>query len=34
MEQATDILSQVSVDELVNRIAAMRETISEFQGLC
>lgn len=31
MEQATDILSQVSVDELVNRIAAMRETISEFQ---
>jgi len=31
MEQATDILSHVSVDELVNRISAMRETISEFQ---
>jgi DNA-binding IscR family transcriptional regulator len=31
MEQATDILSQVAVDELVNRISAMRETISEFQ---
>ncbi|MFC6940760.1 transcriptional regulator [Salinirubellus sp. GCM10025818] len=31
MEQATDILSHVSVDELVTRIAAMRETISEFQ---
>lgn len=32
MEQATDILSHVSVDELVNRIAAMRETISGFQA--
>jgi len=31
MEQATDILSHVSVDELVDRISAMRETISEFQ---
>ena len=31
MEQATDILSHVSVDELATRIAAMRETISEFQ---
>ena len=31
MEQATDILSRVSVDELVDRISAMRETISELQ---
>jgi predicted ArsR family transcriptional regulator len=31
MEQATEMLSQVSVDELMNRIAAMPETISEFQ---
>jgi hypothetical protein len=28
MEQAVDILSHVSVDELVNCIAAMRETIT------
>lgn len=28
MEQAADTLSHVSVDELVNRIAAMRETIT------
>jgi predicted ArsR family transcriptional regulator len=31
MEQAADVLSHVSVDELVNRISAMRETINEFQ---
>jgi DNA-binding IscR family transcriptional regulator len=31
VEQATDVLSHVSLDELVNRIAAMRETIREFQ---
>jgi DNA-binding IscR family transcriptional regulator len=31
VEQATDVLSHVSLDELVNRIAAMRETITEFQ---
>jgi DNA-binding transcriptional regulator YhcF (GntR family) len=31
LEQAADILQQVSIDELVDRITDMRETISDFQ---
>lgn len=32
VEQAADILSQVPTDELIDRIAEMRETVSEFQS--
>jgi len=32
VEQAADILEHVSVDELIERIADMRETLSEFQS--
>lgn len=32
VEQAADILARVSTDELVDRIAEMRETIREFQA--
>lgn len=31
VEQAADILSNVSVDELVERVAEMRETVRDFQ---
>lgn len=32
VEQAADILAQVTVDELVSRLSEMRETITEFQN--
>lgn len=32
VEQAADILSNVSVDELVTRVSEMRETVREFQA--
>jgi predicted ArsR family transcriptional regulator len=32
MEQAVDILSEVPTDELRNRVAEMRETVSEYQN--